>query len=90
MIYVVEDGAPVAHGVPVGALGDLAAEATMDGGAFSHPVLRILLWSERITEADYRLLLARSNWAAFNAPDAPEAHPNQPIDPNTIPITEIF
>lgn len=89
MIYIVEDGCPVAHGVPVAAIGELMGDAVAEGAAFTHPIARILLWSERITEADYRLMLARSAWASFNSPMSPEANPNKPIDPNTIPIRDL-
>ena len=90
MIYVVEDGAPVAHGVPAAALGDLMGDLTAEGSAFSHPIARILLWSERITEGEYRLLLARANWALVNSPESPAANPNKPIDVNSIPISDLI
>jgi hypothetical protein len=90
MIYVVEDGAPVAHGVPADTIGDIAAETVIEGGAFTHPVLKLMLWGVRITEAEYRHLIAVSAWASVNSPDSPHANPTRAIDVNSVPIRELY
>lgn len=88
MIYIVEDGGSVAHGYPLAVLDDIPTEDVLS--AFSHPLFRLMLFGERIEEAEYRLLLSRSAWASFNSPLSPEANPNKPIDPNTVPITDVI
>lgn len=90
MVFVVEDGSPAAHGWSLDALPDEIGDAAAMGHAFSHPILRLLLWSERITEAEYRRMLAVSSWAAANSPQSAEANPNRPIDVNSIPIGDLF
>lgn len=44
------------------------------------------LTGERISAADYDLMVAQAAWDAAYAPDAPGANPRKPIDPMTTPL----
>lgn len=90
MIFVSEDGAPSFDGVSVNALADLIVDCVSDGDAFRHPLLRVAWFGTLITEAEYRHLLAMSNWAQMHAPDHPAANPGKRIDINTLPIKFII
>jgi hypothetical protein len=90
MLFVVEDGAPSAHGWSLDALPDEIDEATAAGRGFTHPVLRLLLWGERIEEGEYRLLISTSAWARTNSPQSPQANPDKSVDTNSIPVEDLF
>ena len=89
MIYVVEDGARsrtaclLRPGRPDG-------RPDGRGQRLLAPDRSNPVWSERITEGEDRLLLARANWALVNSPSSPAANPNKPIDVNSIPISDLI
>ena len=89
MIIVTEDGAPSGE-VSASAYADLVIDATIEGEAFRHPVLRCAWFGVPIDATEYRHLLTLAAWARANAPDHPAANPDKRIDMGNVPITDIF
>jgi hypothetical protein len=89
MVYVTEDGAATAFGVPETDFGDIVISATMAGEVFRDPIVRVAWFGVEISEAEYRHLLSLSAWAAQNQPDHPAAKPDKPIRMGEIPISFI-
>jgi hypothetical protein len=88
MVMAWEDGSPVAHGLTIAAVNDLMATAMMEGEAFTHPLLRLILFAKACSEEDYRFLVAERAWARAN--EEPGSDADRPVDMNTIPIRSIF
>lgn len=59
--------------------------ALLEGRAFTHPLLRVLLFGQPITPDEYAYLTARRAWATEHARDQPEAAALAPIDLDTMP-----
>lgn len=90
MVFVTEDGTPSFEGLRLTELADIIVEATVDGEAFRHPVLRCLWFGVPIDRAEYQHLITLAAWARQNAPSHPAANPDKPIDMGRVPITDIF
>lgn len=90
MIVIRQDGEIEGEPLHPDALADLITEATIEGEAFRHPIIRCAWFGQRITEAEFLHLLRTSRWAKANNPDHPAANPTKPIDLNRVPITDIF
>lgn len=60
-------------------------EALVDGRAFSHPLLRVVLFGEPIDAAEHAYLVARRAWATTHGTDQPEASALVPIDLDAMP-----
>jgi hypothetical protein len=85
-----EDGVHVIDGIAADSVGDLFADAASEGAAFTHPLLRLLLFGVKIDQAEYDYLIGLAEWARTNAPDHPSAQPKRPIDLGSVPIVRIF
>jgi len=58
----------------------LWGDTAMQGEAFSHPLLRIALFGERISELEYRYRCLLRDWAERNDPGHSAARPGAPVD----------
>lgn len=90
LVMISVDGGPAIPSIRVGELADTVVSEVAAGGAFRHPLLRVLWFGEAITGSEYRHMLRTSEWARRSAPDHPAANPHKPIDINIIPIGRLF
>lgn len=58
----------------------LWGDAVIAGEAFNHPLLRVVLFGERVTETEYRYRCELRAWAEKNQPDHSAAKPGEPVD----------
>ena len=89
-IAVTEERETIIAGIPLETLPDLWVEAHIEGEAFRHPLLRLLLFGVPIEAPEYNHMLATAAWARSNARSHPAANPDRPIDLGTIPIEHLF
>ena len=61
-------------------LDPLWGDAAIAGEAFSHPLLRVVLFGKKVTELEYRYRCELRAWAEKNAPDHSAAKPGEPVD----------
>lgn len=59
--------------------------AVMEGKAFSHPLVRLLVFGQPIDEQEYDFLIAEAKWAKQHAPEHPAANPDKPISLRAAP-----
>lgn len=90
MISTTEDASPVLAPIPIDTVSDLLVEATMEGEAFRHPLFRLLYFGVRIERPEYEHLIETAAWARLHSRRNPAANPDRPVDPNTIPIADLF
>lgn len=57
-------------------------------GEPSHPFLKITLYGQQCTEAEYQHRLAMKHWARQHAPWHPCLHPTRSIDHSTLPAED--
>jgi hypothetical protein len=88
VIQITVNGSQAVDVWSVSKVDDMLAEATIDGTLFDHPLFRIVLFGEPCDETTYRHRLAMREWAAAEAPWHPCLHPEQPMDPRTLPATD--
>lgn len=90
LITVTVNGEPDGTPLPTDQLAETIIEATIEGEAFRHPVLRVAWFGTPIDEAEYRHLLRDARWAKANNPKHPAANPERRVDLNKLPIKDIF
>jgi hypothetical protein len=90
IIGISQDGETLAETFALADLPEIIIEATMEGSAFRHPLLRIIWFGTRIEAAEHAHLLREARWARANNPRHPAANPTKPVDMNDIPIKDIF
>lgn len=89
-IVVTEEEVVVLCDLPADGVEAVVIDATIEGRAFNHPLVRLLYFGVPITESVYAHMLATAAWAKQHAQNHPAAHPDLPIDMNTIPIEHLF
>lgn len=78
--WVTQNGERLSQPYPADAVGDIVDDSLVSGEAFKHPLLRLLLWGEPVTQAEYDYLVATAKWAMEHQPDHPMARPEQPVN----------